>query len=288
MVIKAPKKFVFAPSDKFGMISFLNKVLKAKGDSIIIDVSTTEEISEGGFLALKAQVEKAVMSSSRRLLFIINNPKSRFVRDFLKTKFNKHESSQKTEFHVNMSIGKDVKIDTVTDPTFVDKIVKGLKKVGIKEYFDPFYDYLVELIGNATEHGIKNRNLNWWLIHYRDRKTNSMCYVFVDMGVGIAGSHRDAGLPLKYRLSADKHIVKNAFSGNLGSSTKQKNRGNGLPFIKEIVEKGYLSNFLLISNRVSASEVDGNLVYSRNRNFVGTYYSWSINKENVLLWKNSR
>lgn len=284
--IKAPKQLDFSPHDCDDFIIFLKRILKANDNHVVLDVSKTISISEGGFLTLKAQVEKAAHATSKR--FIISKPKSKKVLEFLKAQFMSQGDTQKVEFHVSMAENKDVSMNTLTDPAIIDRIVLGLKKIGIKEYFDPFYDFLVELIGNATEHGIKNRNLNWWLIHYRDNQNKSLRYVFVDMGTGIAGSHRKAGLPFSFWLSTDKRIISAALKGELGSSTKQENRGNGLPFIKEIVEKGYLSDFLLVSNRVKVCSIDGKLVYSQNANFVGTYYSWSISKENVNIWMNSK
>ena len=112
-----------------------------------------------------------------------------------------------------------------------------------------------------------------------------MHYVFVDMGKGIAGSHKEAGLPFKYLFLGDKYIVQDSFSGSLISSTKQSNRGKGLPFIKDLVEKGIISDFQLITNRVCLEYVNEEFVYERIPNFDGTYYAWSINIENFNKWK---
>lgn len=287
--VVAPGILDFSLGKRDEIITFLAKLIKARKGDVLIDVSYTIYISEGGFLALRAQVEKAVHSEPGRR-FTINRPKIRKAREYLKEQFiYAHQNNpDRTVFHVSTAVKKDdVSTNSVTDPEMVDKVVQGLKRIGVTTYFAPFYDFLVELIGNATEHGIRNKNINWWLIHYKEKGSKSIRYVFVDMGTGIVSSYRQARLRFRYWLARDRRIVRDALDGRLGSSTKQANRGKGLPMIKEIVEKGYLSDFMLVSNGVTVVWDKREFVYLKNSNFVGTYYSWSISKDNVQLWENS-
>ena len=76
-----------------------------------------------------------------------------------------------------------------------------------------------------------------------------------------------------------------ALEGKLGSSTKQPNRGRGLPQLRHMVEKKWISDFVLITNRVSLRYINDSFVIKQHPNFVGTYYYWTINKENYTVWK---
>ena len=180
-------------------------------------------------------------------------------------------------------------ISTATvDTKVVSDILTELRRIGINEDYRIFYDFLVELIGNAAEHGIQNKNINWWLLYYRVPEQKSFKFVFVDMGVGIIGSYKRSKLQRFIKLKQSSWIIQQAFNGQLGSSTGQSNRGRGLPFIKHCVEKGFISNFILITNNVSLHHENGELQVSSNPNFVGTYLSWTVSKENFISWKNSK
>jgi len=288
--IKIPTYFEYTNDDRNDVIGFFQTLFKCKSkDSfIILDISSTKTISEGAFLTLKAQVEKINKTRSLKQRYTINGAKAREVVTFLKKHFVAPAKSNTKEFHVDLDVKKGMTADSETDPIFVDNIVRDLRMIGVTEYFDPFYDFLVELIGNATEHGIKHKNINWWLMHYRDYESRAMRYTFVDMGRGIVRSHKENHVPLKYHFLGDSRIVKDSMDGKLLSSTKQKNRGKGLPFIKLLVTKGWISDFLLVTNRVIVHYDGKNIVYSRCKNFIGTYFSWSINNSNIQQWKNTR
>ena len=55
--------------------------------------------------------------------------------------------------------------------------------------------------------------------------------------------------------------------------------------IKDMVEKSFISDFVLITNSVSLRYNNGQFEQFRHQNFVGTYYSWTISKENFLSWR---
>jgi hypothetical protein len=143
------------------------------------------------------------------------------------------------------------------------------------------------LIGNAVEHGIENENINWWLTSEIDYGSKTAKYTFVDMGLGIIGSHKKAGLPFKYYFINDHRVVLNALSGKLGSSTKEPNRGKGLPQLNEMIVKEVVSNLIIITNNVSLNFRNGSFVTTSNPNFVGTYFSWTIDHNNYQKWKNT-
>lgn len=288
--IKIPTYFEYTNDDRNNIVGFFQSLFKcrSKDSLVVLDVSSTKSISEGAFLTLKAQVEKINKSRHDKQRYTIYGAKTREVINFLKKHFVATSKPNVKEFHVDLDVKKGMTADSETDPILVDNIVKDLKTIGITEYYDPFYDFLVELIGNATEHGIKQKNINWWLMHYRDYESRAIRYIFVDMGRGIVNSHKENHVPFKYYFLGDSRIVKDSMDGKLPSSTKQKNRGKGLPFIKYLVIKEWISDFLLVTNKVIVHYDGKNIVYSQCKNFIGTYFSWSINNNNVQKWKNTR
>lgn len=285
--IYPPRHFLMSLGDKHNVISFIRKLYKINSP-LIIRANRIIEISEEAFLVLKAQVEKKQVEENSHPV-IVSSYGSQQVFYFFRKNLSPRikEKAAHTEIHVrnNPNIyGLQYADNVNTD--IIDEVVANLSKIGITEYFEPFYDFLVELIGNATEHGIKDSKINWWFKYYIENQC--IKFVFVDMGIGIIQSYKDSKIPLKYHFINDKYILNDSMNGILGSSTKESNRGRGMPFIKQLVEKGYISDFLLITNNVSVEYINEKFVYSRNKEFIGTYFSWTITKENFELWMNSK
>lgn len=278
--IVLPRNFYMRKGYLKETIRSLRKLVRYPSDEIYIDFSEIEGITKGSYMVLLAQAEKA-FQIGKQILVYKRFPKSREVLDIL--------GDQKSYIHKNINLTNTrAMTNTKVDTRLVDEIVTELKRIGIGDYYQAFYDFLVELIGNATEHGIQHNNINWWLLRYRVPEQKLIKYVFVDMGVGIIRSYKDSGL-LKLRcFKTSKWIINNALEGKLGSSTGEYNRGRGLPLIMHCVEKGFVSDFVLITNNVSLQYINGKIEIDRNPDFVGTYLSWTINKENYIKWKNSR
>lgn len=280
--VDAPKRFLISLGDVCDVIPCLRKIYHSNAEEVVLDMLGVQEISEEGFFVLKAQGEK--LSVNKKVLLVSPAGSHFKVQSFFRRKFAGKDKHVK-ELHVNKSVGKDQAVAKTIDPAVVDTIVNELNQIGIPEYYAPLYDMLIELTSNATEHGIKDRNINWWLLRYWDKASKSMRYVFVDMGEGIVNSHRKAGLPFKYWFKGSKRIVADSFKGVLRSSTRQSHRGKGLPSINTLVKEELISDFLMVTNNVSLAWIDGKFVYSRNDNFIGTFFSWSIDKENYYIWK---
>ncbi len=281
---------VILPAKFYMRLGYLNKVVPAlrkivtyPSDTIILDFSNVEEMTEGSYMVLLAQAEKSIING-KKIRISSNPPKSNEVINLLRT--------QKKYLHKNINITNDVipnaESNQILDPKIVDEIVSELKRIGINEYYQPFYEFLIELIGNATEHGIQHKEINWWLLRYRNAQKKCMTYVFVDMGLGIIKSYNNSGLLRKYMFKDPRQIPIDALYGRLGSSTKEPNRGHGLPQMRKLVEKGYISDFVLITNNVSLQYINEKFIVVKNPNFVGTYFSWTINKDNFIKWKNSK
>lgn len=250
-VIKIPSFFLLEGTHLKNSILRLNELIRTRNSELAIDFSELQEIRKGDLMVLLAQLEKSILSNKNRIYRKGSLPRIKKVKDLLTT-------TDKI-LHMNKAIAipqiSDSEKAQLINPVQIDSIVKDLKKIGIKEYYYPFNVFLTELVGNAVEHGIENLNINWWLSHEIDMKAKIAKYTFVDMGLGIVDSHKKAGLPFKYFFLSNKHIVLDSLFGRLGSSTKQINRGRGLPQLREMIEKELITNLVLITNNVSLQSI---------------------------------
>ena len=111
------------------------------------------------------------------------------------------------------------------------------------------------------------------------------------MGVGIANSHKKARFLLRYRLMGkygENKIILDSLYKKLPSSTKKEGRGRGLPEIREMIEKEWVSDFLLVTNKSAVRHIDNQFKVTNNKNFKGTYYSWTVSKYNFEKWKSTK
>ena len=104
-------------------------------------------------------------------------------------------------------------------------------------------------------------------------------FSFVDQGVGICASVGAQGWLVRLGQSLIRYgpekLVKDAFEGKLGSSTKAKGRGLGLPRMTHDAQRG-----LLLDLRVRTGKVEGNvetMVFRQTREHLhGTVFTWTI------------
>lgn len=250
----------------------------------IINLSKTKQIADEVFMSMFAQTEKAYIDRQCKYNIVRSNDfyVNKKVAKYLgKTTTNTMIHARTNNASKIYELAKDV------NPIVIDREVQNLRKIGIVEYYERFSNFLTEIIGNATEHGIKDKAINWWLWRDKDQVNKRMKYAFVDMGTGIITSYKKAGLPFRYWFKRDSTILLDALNGKLGSSTKQENRGRGLPAIREMVEKGFISDFRITTNNISLHYENGEFVCTRHRDFVGTFIAWSIDRDNFNIWKQS-
>lgn len=61
-----------------------------------------------------------------------------------------------------------------------------------------------------------------------------------------------------------------------------------MPQLFEMIQNDYISNVVLITNKVSLYFLNGDITVGKNCNFAGTYYSWTVNYDNYQKWKQSK
>jgi hypothetical protein len=282
-IIKVPKYFLLKDKHIQNSISFLRKLVTSRSEIIAIDFSQMINSSKGDIMVFIAQIEKSGIEFGKLFIRKGKLPNSRIMKKLLL--FSDKMVHENKPLPPNLT---DAEKASLINPRLIDDIVKDLRKIGIREYFIPFNIFLTEIIGNAVEHGIENRKINWWLTQDINRENQSISYTFVDMGNGIIDTHKKAKLPFKYWFLGDNKIVLDALYGRLGSSTKQPNRGKGLPQLRTLIESEIVSNLIIITNKVSLRYENSSFMSGKNPNFVGTYYSWTINPYNYEKWMTSQ
>ena len=287
--IRLPNSFIFSELHLRSTVSTLEKFSSFRGSKLKIDFSDVNKIGKGDLMVLMAQIEKNIFNRGKKITFTGKMPfivKQLFKERahhivITKENFNKYEVAEKTN-QVN--------------PVIISKNVVALEQVGIKKnssdgfgFYERIEAFLSEIIGNAVEHGIKENNLNYWLCYEKSKST--IKFTFVDMGIGIASSHKKARILPLYRLMGrygENKIIEDSLYKKLASSTKLEGRGRGLPEIREMIEKEWVSDFLLVTNKSAVRYMNNQFKFTNNRDFKGTYYSWTVSKYNFEKWKNTK
>lgn len=277
-----PSKCLMDEDCIIDVVRVLQRIVARHSKKVRLNMREVKTISYEAYMVIRAQGEKAFYKG--KTVYLKSIPFGRtevvnviFGKNKNHTTYHNYTRLEKTG---NTPFLQSSKIN----PKIMSRIELDLKRMKIIDYYE-FNTLMTELLGNAIEHGIQERNINWWMYHFRDYRTDTMHIVFVDMGIGIINSYKKAGLPKLYTNLSDEEIIMYALEGKLGSSTKKPNRGRGMPQIKHMIEKKWISDFVLITNTVSLRYINGQFKAKKHPNFVGTYYSWTINKENYLTWK---
>ena len=279
-IIKIPRYFSLKEQHVKAFVRVLDKLYHTKQNEVRIDFAAVEESSKGDMMVLFAQLEKIKETKNTNFSFS-----------------NTRVAEKKIDgdiYSLKKRLSKGEGANPRLNPSFVSVIANNLRKIGINKNREDHVPYcervealLTEILGNAIEHGIRKRKINFWFTIEVNRQKEEVVFVFADMGEGIARSHREAGLPLSYKFSGDSRIVINSLNGKLPSSTKEPNRGKGLPEVKKIIKDELVSNFELITNKVAINYSDKQFKRKKIPNFVGTYYSWTVTKDNLERWKNT-
>lgn len=292
LIVQIPTSFTLERECAGEFVKVLNKIRRASSDKIYFDFSLTKKTSQGSVMVLLAQIEK--IKSTKSVEFIYEgNKNTKIVEQFLGKKVLRLLSNTTTSSQKIAELNAD-RLNNI-DTKVIDDVAQNLRKIGINKnntlhapYCERVEALLTEIVGNAIEHGIRNRNINCWLTTEFKAGTKEVIFTFVDMGEGIAESHKKAKLSLRYRIAGDSKIVRDSLFGKLQSSTKTVGRGLGLPEIRKIVERGVVNDFELITNTVAIDFCDGKFNSQKIPKFVGTYYSWTITKNNFEKWENTK
>lgn len=281
--IVLPPKVLIDEENFPAVVKALKKITYNHHKEVYLDFHNVNEISYQAKMVILALGEKLYLKGKN--IYFSSIPKNSNIVTVLLGKNKNHKF-----FHDNIDLR------TVSN-SFISKhkldsfvtlnIEQELKKIQVVDYYE-LNELITELLGNAVEHGIKEKRISWWMYQYRDFRSKTVNIVFVDMGIGIIESYRKSGISKSSNRYKDHELLLLALRGIIGSSTGVANRGKGLPQINKMVRKKWISDFTLITNRVYLhyNDQEGKFNVKYQGNFVGTYYSFSVNKQNYILWKN--
>jgi len=172
-------------------------------------------------------------------------------------------------------------------------IIKIISKniLGYEANSDGLFNTIGEIMTNSNEHGSDGSGIEitpWWVSINKNEINDCYNITFLDFGVGILKSLEKKPKDSLYKRaiekinSDDKGKLESMFDykkENTISSTGYSFRGNGIPSIKEMMEKNYYSNLNVITNKVKA-DISNNEYKSLNCNFSGTLISFEVSKNN--------
>ncbi len=274
VTLALPPMFTMEPRHLREVIPLLRRIVTARERTVTLDMCDVDDISGEAYMVLLAQVEKAYSLNRKKRVFVYTSPDTPLLS----------LDAEVLAGYNRGRCGRAVRRNRV-DLILARHLVSELEMIGIREFYLPFYDFLVEVMRNATEHGIGRRKIHWWLLRYHDYSRNCIRYAFVDMGQGIIESYRKAGM-LKYGSNEYvRRLPIELLRGLLRSSTRKEGRGGGFPLVRHTVSRGIISDFFLVTNRVSVRYEGGSFLAVGNPNFVGTYLTWTVSEKNYQAWK---
>lgn len=311
-IVKARKNFTFLKNSQevIKTISICRDHLK-NHRKVFINLSDVEKVDNGSITLLMSlmaefqlsgikyngnfpdniEAKKSILSSGFfEYLWDRRKKTSRFDEESL---FNKNYRNQIYE-----NLGKTVKSEStmeicqsVSETLGKDKeqVPKGLSRV------------LIELMHNTNNHAsiYHEGEEYWWLTAHHDKKNQRVCFIFLDLGVGIFSSLRsktpDTDLygiyeRLKKLITGDnktdEKMLKLILQGEIRKTiTGKENRGKGLPSIYKAFERNQIDKLHIITNNVYANIKDDEYLLM-DENFEGTFVYWEINNESEMeKWK---
>ena len=283
-IIRMPQVMNMSQKNFPFLLEKLEEIYHNEHKKLIIDLREVKLLSPQAFMVILAQLEKGEYKKNYGSILRIN-PRNKELLSMINgaSSNNYHHHHQCLDVK-NLQQDISVKSNS-TKAEIAYAIENDLTKIRIYNFYE-LNTLIMELQENALEHGIKHKDINWWLYHQYDQKRKLVKIAFVDMGCGIITSYKESGIIPKSK--PEEEIIIDALNGSLGSTTKEDNRGRGLPQIYTMVNNKLISDFIMITNNVSVRYLDNKLVVQKHNNFVGTYYSFSVNISNFNnynIWK---
>lgn len=163
-----------------------------------------------------------------------------------------------------------------------------LEKTNLKKTDISFlYIMMIELMSNTYKHAYnisKQSSPAQWYCFVEYNNYDTFSFTFVDTGFGIPATVRKNFLEkidfLKLKTE-DKYVI-SALNGDFRTSTNKKNRGKGLPKIRNFCSSGKILNMRIITNSADVLvERETCLSSILKTPLQGTLYYWQINTLNL-------
>ena len=272
------------------------KLLRKEGGNVIfVDLDNVENFTLAGAVYLAACIDEQVSPRSKYSVVRGNFPKNENVaNDFLASGFFNWFEGEGDDLPSATASWTRAQQNLVVTKTAAELVEFAHDKICISyPQRKAIWQNLVECMTNTHNHAKgrifgKNNKTSTppkkWMagVMCKDREAS---FVFFDQGVGICASAGAQGKLKEIRKTligyGPENIVKEAFEGKLGSATKKRWRGLGLPRMRLDAENNLLPNL-----RIRTGRVEGNINKMRFRktseNLQGTIFTWTaVSEENL-------
>lgn len=181
-------------------------------------------------------------------------------------------------------IGKD----SVDSRSIGDAVKKAMANIlGKESVYPPVYEDMLEISANSVEHANDYRFEKNWLISISVER-NVLHFILADTGLGILANLRKkkAQVIRDWFVKNDADVLIDVFNRQYQSITGEVNRHKGLPVIFESFKDGFISDLMVLTNKVM---IDFKTCEAKilHKGFNGVLYSWTISIDNYNNWRNS-
>lgn len=274
-VVDVPTNLSFANNVE-EMLALRNRLhfAAARGSEIYLNLSDVSVMEPDGLAMLLAWINDPAIT--RHHLLRGNVPRSEELKIKLARSgfFDHVKTATKvpTSKHSRFFFRKRVRVA----PSDADEAVQLAHSSGHR----PSYAVIVEAMSNTWGHAATTRASIPWLLHVAVDPSRSVArFVFVDGGRGLFNGLRmkfgvDA-LKRAFGLTSNLDLVAPLLAGQLGSRTRQRHRGKGIPDIARSHREGEIQRLVMIANDVHM-DFATHQHYLLAKEFRGTFLTWEI------------
>ena len=266
------------------MIRFLNKLKLAvyNGRNVVLDFSNVIDISNDGFIALLSVIQDSKVPKTVIVNAII--PRDYKVKKRL-MECGISEASTGLQTITPKSGRFRQKSSLTADTEEANELIQFATRqiYGKKKELKDVQRILSECIDNTTYHANPTKRLaeRWWGTVFFDEEEDTAYFSILDNGIGIIESLRVnwmGALKLKIKYSSNVELMRDIFKGGILSSTRESNRGNGLPNIFRARSRRQFSRLICITNNVYI-DFDKDDYRLLENSFSGTFFYWEVSDD---------
>lgn len=286
----APSHFTIRNLDR--VLSFLDETERQinNSDTKILKVNL-DYVTEIDSYAISLLLSMLSRMSYKNVNYWGTYPNSQDAKDFIiesgfldVMKSNVRRPSKKRLSNRILMIGKES-----VESHRIGKAVKESMAfiTGQEDYYPPVYDDMLEISANSVEHAnLKTKDKNWLVsITFEEDKVH---YILTDTGLGILSTLKKK-FSQKVKdatIKTDAQILRDVFRKEYQSASGEINRYKGLPIIYESFTEGYVSDLIVVTNKVYYDFENKNSKELK-RGYKGVLYSWTVSKANYDKWYKS-
>jgi hypothetical protein len=304
LIVKAPQRcsFVHHPEDFIEFLHELDGHFK-RGHKVKIDFRATTFVTSDAFTVLLSKLHDKRFCPHLEKVWLLQPHKTSSIRAVWDNSgMAKQLVVQPKVLEKIEQLGNIINIsneNAIAEQTseIIELAMENL--YGKRQYCPPVQTVFVELMDNTTAHASPDINQRemWWASVYFDKERQTLCYSFVDNGLGILetaqtkqGFSWSDGLYGDYTLFGKEFgterskILQDIFARKTRrnpSRTGESYRGHGLNRIYKRSESNHISNLIVVTNDVHAKVAERNF-RMMNNSFHGTFFYWEYSDGNRI------